>query len=173
MRACQRLIGEGFLETNARRTVVVAPLTDARVVEEFSMLDHLESLAVRTAAAAETRARTAARWQRINQSMAQHIKEETPDACAAANLAFHTAIWDSLRSPYVRNLVALVWDHLEPARQLATVDRPWDRTTSVAEHQAIVDAVAQGDPDAAEAAVRAHRRNHVTRVRAALQRANA
>ena len=169
MRACQRLIGEGFLETNARRSVVVAPLTDARVVEEFTLLDALECMAVRVAAEAGSRGHIVARWQRINATMARHMDDDTPDACAAGNLEFHAAVWDSLSSPYVRNLVALIWDHLEPARQLATVNTPWERSGSVAEHQAICDAVLRGDPAAAEAAVRAHRQNHVTRVRATLR----
>src|SRR5918912_2223449 len=47
MRASQRLVGEGFLETNARRAMVVVPLTEGRVTAELSLLNDLECMAVR------------------------------------------------------------------------------------------------------------------------------
>lgn len=47
MRACQRLVSEGFLELNSRRTMVVIPHSEERVSEEFSLLSDLECMAVR------------------------------------------------------------------------------------------------------------------------------
>jgi DNA-binding GntR family transcriptional regulator len=147
MRACQRLIGEGFLETNARRTMVVVPLTEERVTEEFSLLNDLECMAVREAVRHVTSA-TLKRWQRLNAALAKAV--DGPRAPRIeANVAFHAALWDSLRSPYVRSLVALVWDHLEPAR--------------AASSQAIIDAVAARDAAAAEDGVRRHRQQTVDR----------
>ncbi len=161
MRACQRLIGEGFLETNARRAMVVVPLTEERVTEEFSLLNDLECMAVREAVRHATPA-TLKRWQRLNQALLKAM-DGTNRPRIEANVAFHAALWDSLLSPYVRNLVALVWDHLEPARAASSQTGPWDHTASVREHQAIIDAVAQCDPAAAEAAVRRHRQQTVDR----------
>jgi DNA-binding GntR family transcriptional regulator len=161
MRACQRLIGEGFLETNARRAMVVVPLTEERVTEEFSLLNDLECMAVREAARHVTPA-TLKRWQRLNAALGRAI-DGPKESRIEANLTFHAALWDSLQSPYVRNLVALVWDHLEPARAASSQSGPWDHTASVREHQAIIDAVAARDAAAAEDAVRRHRQQTVDR----------
>lgn len=161
MRACQRLIGEGFLETNARRAMVVVPLTEERVTEEFSLLNDLECMAVREAVRHVTPA-TLKRWQRLNAALAKAV--DGPRAPRIeANVAFHAALWDSLQSPYVRSLAALVWDHLEPARAASSQTGPWDHTASVREHQAIIDAVAARDAATAEDAVRRHRQQTVDR----------
>jgi DNA-binding GntR family transcriptional regulator len=166
MRACQRLVGEGFLETNARRAMVVVPLTEERVTEEFSLLNDLECMAVREAVRHATSA-TLKRWQRLNDALAKAIGGPRT-ARVEANLRFHAALWDSLQSPYVRNLVGLVWDHLEPARNAASQAGPWDHNLSTREHQAVIDAVARRDAPAAEAAVRRHRQQTVDRVLAFL-----
>ena len=167
MRACQRLVGEGFLETNARRAMVVVPLTEERVTEEFSLLNDLECMAVREAVRHATSA-TLKQWQRLNDDLAQAGRGAGVGR-VEANYRFHAALWDSLRSPYVRNLVGLVWDHLEPARSAASQVGPPDQRVSVSEHQAIVDAVVQRDAPAAEAAVRRHRQQTVDRVLAFLR----
>jgi DNA-binding GntR family transcriptional regulator len=166
MRACQRLIGEGFLETNARRNVVVAPLSAERVTEEFALLDSLETLAARRAAERKDAA-TVRALRRHNDLLAQPSTEVS--AAVQVNQRFHQALWDGLQSPYVRNLAGLIWDHLEPARTAAVSHSPWDRERSVGEHRAIIDAIVAGDPAAAEAAVIRHRGRTIERVLAALR----
>ena len=168
MRACQRLIGEGFLDVNTRRNMVVVPLTEERVTEELSLLNDLECMAVREALRAPD-PDIPERWRRLNQVLAQAIASGEGTARVQANVQFHAALWDSLRSPYVRNLVALVWDHLEPARAFASTAGPWDRSVSVREHEAIIQAVEAGDATAAQAAVRNHRQRTVDRVLAVLR----
>ncbi len=168
MRACQRLIGEGFLETNARRNVVVVPLTGERVTEEFELLNALECMAVRAACEDHTPA-TVKAWGRLNAALAEHDEEPSRLRTTAANRRFHMAMWRYLRSPYLLNLVGLVWDHLQPARAASASTGLYERDLSVREHQAIIDAVAQRDPAAAEAAVRAHRQNTINRVLLALR----
>jgi DNA-binding GntR family transcriptional regulator len=168
MRACQRLIGEGFLETNARRNVVVVPLTEERVTEEFELLNSLECMAVRAACEDFDRAKVKT-LQRINDAFAG-LGDASPNALrVAANKRFHTAMWTCLRSPYLLNLVGLVWDHIQPARTASASTGLYTHGVSIAEHQAIIDAVARRDPAAAEAAVRAHRQNTIDRVLLALR----
>src|ERR687885_1012126 len=106
MRACQRLVGEGFLETNARRAMVVVPLAEERVNEEFSLLNDLECTAAREAVRHATTA-TLNGWQRLNDELAKAVRGART-ARVEANFRFHVALWDSLQSPYVRNLVGLV-----------------------------------------------------------------
>jgi DNA-binding GntR family transcriptional regulator len=168
MRACQRLIGEGFLETNARRNVVVVPLTEERVMEEFELLNSMECMAVR-AACEDGSPAVVKTLERINDALAK-IDEPPPRRLTiAANKRFHVAVWSCLRSPYLVNLVGVVWDHLQPARAASASTGLYERASSVAEHQAIIDAVARRDAAAAEAAVRAHRQTTIDRVLLALR----
>ena len=44
MQACQRLVGEGFLQPNPRKRLVVIPVTEARAAEGLSVLTALECL---------------------------------------------------------------------------------------------------------------------------------
>ena len=46
MHACQRLVGEGFLVANPRRSVTVAPLSEERIRESKAVLVALECLAL-------------------------------------------------------------------------------------------------------------------------------
>jgi DNA-binding GntR family transcriptional regulator len=168
MRACQRLIGEGFLETNARRNVVVVPLTEERVTEEFELLNCLECMAVRAACEDFTPA-TIKTWERLNAALGELNEPPPRRLTIAANQRFHVAMWACLRSPYLRNLVALVWDHIQPARAASASTGLYEHGVSVRDHQAIIDAVVRRDAAAAEAAVRAHRQTTMDRVLLALR----
>lgn len=68
MHACQRLVGEGFLVANPRRSVTVAPLTEERITEGHEVLVALECLALEHVAGRATsalRQRTPASHQRV------------------------------------------------------------------------------------------------------------
>ncbi|HET7769230.1 MAG TPA: GntR family transcriptional regulator [Chloroflexota bacterium] len=166
MRACQRLIGEGFLETNARRNVVIAPLSEERALEEFALLDTLEGMAARHSARHRDAA-TLRALRRHNAAMAG--PGTTPVAATEINVRFHQALWGGLRSPYARNLAGLIWDHLEPARNAAERHHSWNPAPSIAEHEAIIAAIEAGDQEAAAAAVMQHRKRTIDRVLAALR----
>jgi DNA-binding GntR family transcriptional regulator len=168
MRACQRLIGEGFLETTPRRSIAVSALTEQRVKEEFALLTYLEITAAEAAIARQT-PELAKEWRRLIEAQRRLAKRPDKQASIDANLDFHRALWDCVESPYVRNLLAVVWDHLEPARNLAAAGGPWDRAGAIEEHQTILDAIVARDADAAAAAVSSHRQSTVDRVLAAVR----
>jgi len=67
MQACQRLVGEGFLIANPRRSVTVAPVTEARVLDGNDVLTALECLALELAARSCTPQDVAA-WRALNRA---------------------------------------------------------------------------------------------------------
>ena len=163
MQACQRLVGEGFLQPNPRKRLVVMPVTEARAAEGLSVLDALECLVVEAACSCANE-QALHEWERANSQLGATASAE---AAAVANRQFHELMWGTAELPYVRELLQRVWDHLAPARVIASPLR--NTPGSVSEHQRIIDAVRQRDVVAAQAAVRAHRQQTAERVRTVLR----
>lgn len=165
MHACQRLAGEGFLIANPRRSFVVAPMTESRIVESYAVLVALESVAVDGAARAATPA-LVRRWRQLKDEALAFRLRHAETEMNSADVELHRAIWDAAGMPYVGQLLRVVFDHLEPSRALARLRREPER--SAAEHEALIDALAHHDTGAAQAAVRAHRGRGQERALAAL-----
>jgi DNA-binding GntR family transcriptional regulator len=168
MHACQRLVGEGFLVSNPRRSFVVSPLTESRIAEGFRVLIAIESIAVEAA----VRQVTAERLQELTtlKEAARTFRRDHGTAVQnASDYRFHEAIWNAAAMPYVGHLCRVVFDHLEPARHLA---RPQiDVDVSAQEHQHIIDAFERRDAPAAQEAIRQHRIRGMEVAIAALQSA--
>jgi DNA-binding GntR family transcriptional regulator len=168
MHACQRLAGEGFLVANPRRSFVVAPMTESRVAERFSVIMALECLAIE-AAAQHVTDDDLREWTRLKDEARTFRREHSTTVQNVADVAFHTAIWDRANMPYVGHLLRVVFDHLEPARGLA---RPLnDPDASVAEHEQLLEALSRRDPEAAKEAIRRHRQRGMRVAIAAIQAA--
>jgi DNA-binding GntR family transcriptional regulator len=166
MQACQRLVGEGFLVANPRRSLTVAPMTEERILDGSDVLTALECLALALAAQRCTAAEVA-EWRALSAAGAAFRR---PPGAALENVAdprFHAALWRAAGRPYLYQQISLVYDHHEPARALS---RPThDQTRASREHDEIVDALARGDAPAAQEALRRHRRNGAERAIAALR----
>jgi DNA-binding GntR family transcriptional regulator len=166
MQACQRLVGEGFLIANPRRSVTVAPMTEARVLDGNDVLTALECLALELAARTCTPEDVAA-WRALNLAGAAFRQ---PPGGAVENVAdsrLHAAFWRAAGRPYLYQQISLVYDHHEPARALA---RPThDQARATREHEQIVDALARGDVATAQETLRRHRRNGAERAIAVLR----
>jgi DNA-binding GntR family transcriptional regulator len=166
MQACQRLVGEGFLLPNPRRSLTVAPMTEERILDGSDVLTALECLALDLAAPRCT-AEEVAQWRALNAAGAAFRR---PPGAAVENVAdsrFHAALWRAAGRPYLYQQISLVYDHHEPARALS---RPThDQQRASREHEQIVDALARGDATAAQETLRRHRRNGAQRAIAALR----
>ncbi len=165
MQACQRLVGEGFLVANPRRSLTVAPMTEGRILDGSDVLTALECLALELAAQRCTAAEVA-QWRALNAAGAAFLRPPGAAVENVADLRFHAALWRAAGRPYLYQQISLVYDHHEPARGLS---RPThDQARASREHEAIVDALARGDAAAAQETLRHHRRNGAERAVAAL-----
>mgnify|MGYP000607412333 CR=1 FL=1 len=152
--ALLELAGSGLVEHRPRRGAVVSRVDAGRLFEMFEVMAELEGMCGRLAA------RRMADWQRAALSEACSACEKAaasgdPDAYYYENERFHHVIYAACGNTFLADEARRLHRRLKPYRRLQL--RVHNRmTTSLAEHKAIVDAILTGDPDAAEAQLKAH-----------------
>ena len=141
---------DGFVMDAPGRGVLVAPLDVTWLLQIYQVRSALDGLAARLAARARcridprliSRGRAAARGPEIKPMM-------------AADEEFHAAIYAASGNPLIAQTAQLHWHHIRRAMgavlQLSTMrESIWD------EHEAIAQAIAQGNEDSAETLIRQH-----------------
>ncbi|MWL86991.1 FadR/GntR family transcriptional regulator [Cupriavidus sp. SW-Y-13] len=139
--------------------VASAPEGGPTLAQLFELRRVVETACAEMAALRRTDADIAAMRQALDAMQRQ--ADDFPSA-AAADIAFHHAIAQAAHNPCFTGLTDFVSQQLLAARQ-----RAWENTARLrdsdgqpraadAEHAALVDAIAQGDPIAARAAATAH-----------------
>jgi DNA-binding GntR family transcriptional regulator len=156
--AMRRLASEGLVVLDAHRDARVAALTADEARSLFEVRQQLDPLALRLAAERRDDADTA----RIKASAAslQPLDAGSSLEALAAHRAFHAALYRASHNDLLVSLLDGLWDKADRYRRAALEardDSPADRTRVQHEHQAMMAAVLDGDPDAAEG----HMRNHV------------
>jgi DNA-binding GntR family transcriptional regulator len=154
MHACQRLVGEGFLVANPRRSVTVAPITEDRIAEGNEVLMTLECLALEHVALRATEDSLAC-WEELNNAVRAYRRPPGSYEMNVADYRFHSALWGAAGKPYLGQQIRLVYDHHEPARALARIYH--DASTSSGEHEQILKALRHKDVASAQEAIRSHR----------------
>jgi len=150
--ALRRLETRGLLTHEPHRGMVVSQLDASAVAELYAMREILDGAAARLAAqhASDVEIREMQRQIARDRQLVG-----APKQLAASNRAFHAAI---LRAAHNRFLMKAS-DTLAEALALlgpTTLAIPGRGPQSIDEHAEIVEAVAAKDPDAADAAARAH-----------------
>jgi DNA-binding GntR family transcriptional regulator len=166
MHACQRLVGEGFLVANPRRSVTVPPLTEERISEGNRVLASLECLALEEVVACMTDAHLA-HWERLNDAVRAFRRPPGSLEMNVADYRFHAALWEAAGMPYLLQQIRRIFDHNEPARALGRLQP--DPSRSSAEHDRLLEALRRRDSAGAQAAIRVHRAHGTARAVAALQ----
>jgi DNA-binding GntR family transcriptional regulator len=173
--ALLRLAQMGFVETTARGAYSrtrVTPLTMDDAVELFSVVGALEGIAARAAAALPEPAREAlaSDLTRINADLlaASRAKPPAYQRTNDLDLAFHRCYVERAGGPRVRTLYDSVKPQADRYERLYTSALLDQIALSVAEHAAIIAAIAKGDADAAERAAEMNWRNAAERLRAVI-----
>jgi GntR family transcriptional regulator of vanillate catabolism len=160
------LVGQGYLEFIVNRGVYVRRFTRAEILEMGRVREVLEGLSARLAAEAELspdqRARIEAHQVELNRAeLARDV-----DAYNSENFRYHAAICAVAGNRHVDEFlhrVRLPLYRLQLPRNFSSDSM----TSSNRDHQVITAAILSGNPDAAEAAMRAHVRAgnaHVMRI---------
>lgn len=149
--ALSRLQLEGLLTMDAARGLIVTELDYSMASELYAMREVLEGTAARLAA----RHASDVEIDFLREINVRDAQLTTSEALAANNRLFHETLY---RCAHNRYLVKTL-NTLQESMMLlgpTTLAAPGRAETSRAEHGAIVEALARRDPDAAEAAARAH-----------------
>ncbi len=152
--ALRLLLGEGLVEMRPQRGAVVAQATPQRLIEMFEVMAELEGMCARLAARRLTE-------QEMTEIEAAHdacrgsAAARDADAYFYANERFHYAIYAASHNTFLFEQASALQRKLRPYRrlQLRVRNRP---QRSFEEHQAIVDALREGDADKAVQSIRAH-----------------
>lgn len=150
LQALRLLKKDGLVEDAPGRGLRVAALDSAALVHTYQVRGALDALAARLAA--ERRAAPAAALLRDGRRAAKGNDVHT---MLEADINFHRALYAASGNPFIERSAEAHWAHIRRAMgavlQSSRARRPvWD------EHEAIADAVARGDPDAAALAAGAH-----------------
>lgn len=149
--ALQRLETQSML-TRDGRSLIVATLDHNQLAELYTVRTELEALSARLAARHATREEVRVLGQMVQED--RRIVND-PQALSRANRRFHHQIHLASHNRYLVQQLDIV--HRTMALMARTSLAAEGRgEKSLAEHQAIVDAIASGDAGAAEAALRDH-----------------
>ena len=149
--AFQRLETQGVLSRDGR-SLIVASLSHDEIGELYTVRAELEALAARLAA------QHAAREEiRVLSDMVEEDRKlmGEPERLSLANKRFHRQLHLASHNRYLIQQLQLVHRTMAlfATTTFAFEGRPTD---GLAEHKAIVDAIAARDPEAADAAIRYH-----------------
>lgn len=153
-----RLQEEGLVKVLARRGVVVCALSPEDMREIYEIVIALESASAELIAQQPqaSRAEAAAALAAQNRRMAEALACDALEEWAAADAAFHQLLVERCGNGRLARMVGTVMDQSHRARMLTLRLRPRPEGSS-AEHEAITQAIAAGDPARAREAARAHR----------------
>jgi len=152
--AIGRLASEGLVVVRPRRGAVVRELSKDDFLEAYQVREALESMAARLATV-RLDGDSLARLTELTSAMEAHAQREEVDAFFEANAAFHAALVDASGNQRLRELYAQLVGQMNRYRRRSLALRG-SLHQSVAEHRAILSALAERDPDRAGRLVADH-----------------
>jgi DNA-binding GntR family transcriptional regulator len=147
----KRLEADGLLSFTAHKGAVVTSMGHHEVEELFAIRTELEALALRLAAPRITSAELA-ELRTILDAMA--VAE--PDEYGRLNREFHLRAYAAQPYLKLRSMIESLWDSSDWCRRMFTAEVDTMRT-SLAEHEAIYEALSRGDGEAASVFLRAQK----------------
>lgn len=153
--ALRRLSDEGLTQRVANRGTVVAPVSSDEILAVYAVRASLEGLAARGAASLRSPELIEELWS-IHAKMEQALADRSD--LAVLNLEFHRRLRDAVYNPYLERFLVQIENAVRRfgATTFEVSGRPQE---ALEEHRGIIEAVALGDEDLAEARATAHMRN--------------
>ncbi|MFC9979196.1 GntR family transcriptional regulator [Gordonia sp. NPDC127522] len=162
--AIRRLSAEGMVELEAHRDARVTPVSADEARHLYQVRENLDPLAAALAAQTRTAADIAA--------ISNAFDRLSPIASASdldalvRHREFHRAVYRASGNPVLIDILERLWDKADRYRVIGLShrgDSPDDRSRVTAEHRAIMEAVADGDAERADAVMREHIGNSLGR----------
>jgi DNA-binding GntR family transcriptional regulator len=161
--ALRQLAVNGLVEVRARRGVVVARMTPERIMDMFETVAEIEAMCVRLATYRMT-AIERSHLIELHESSQAIVARGDFDAYDTFNLAFHDGIYHATHNGFLAEQAIAVRTRLNAfgRTQLRQGER---MRRSRDEHDAIMQAIAEGDGEMASRRMRAHMLNAATALR--------
>lgn len=153
--ALAKLQAEGLVLHDATRGIVVAQLDYSMVTELYYMREVLEGTAARLTAQHASEVEISILEDLCRQYEASLGNEAM---LAVSNRQFHDTLYRCSHNRYLINMLTVLHDALSLLGS-TTLSSPERASETLREHEAVVDAVRNRDPDAAEQALRNHIRS--------------
>jgi DNA-binding GntR family transcriptional regulator len=155
--AVRRLEAEGHVDFQRNVGARVASFDEREFEQTLHVVALLEGYA--TALAAPHMRRTdLAKARKINDRMRASLTDLNPIQFSALNREFHFAIYDRCPNQHIRGLLEAQWSRLDAIRRSIFLFAPGRSTSSVAEHDEILDLIAEGaTAERIEQAARVHK----------------
>ena len=152
--AFKYLVGSGLVETLPNRGTYVASIGLPQLIEMFEVMAELEGMCARLAARRITDTQSA-ELRSLFDNCARAEESGDPDAYYYENERFHDCIYKASHNSFLAQQARQLHMRLKPYRRLQLRVRN-RASTSLAEHQGIVEALLGGDESAAEARTKDH-----------------
>lgn len=152
--AFHRLALSGLVEQQPRRGVFVRASSPVEIMEMFEVMAELEAACGRLAARRATE-QAIAELRRVNQGCREALETGDADLYYEKNGLFHHLVYAQSGNAYLEQEAARLHRRLKPYRRMQLHLRGRLRQ-SMEEHEAIVAAIAAGEPETAAALMRDH-----------------
>lgn len=152
--ALAQLGAEGLVEIRPRRGAFVSTPSPHRLIEMFETMAELEAACGRLAARRLT-AEDAQALAHAHESCTAAATSGDPEAYYAENRIFHETIYRASRNAFLAEQAFALHKRLSPYRRIQLRARH-RLGRSLAEHEAVLEALRLGDADLAAARLRAH-----------------
>ncbi|AVA20035.1 GntR family transcriptional regulator [Rhizobium sp. NXC24] len=161
--ALRQLAANGLVEVRARRGVVVARMTPERIMDMFETAAEIEAMCVRLATYRMTPLERSHLIE-LHDASEAIVKKGDFDTYDTFNRAFHEAIYQATHNSFLAEQAIAIRNRLMAFRR-AQLQQEQRLDRSRAEHEAIMQAIAEGDGEMASRRMRAHMLNAATALR--------
>ncbi|MGV1790202.1 FCD domain-containing protein [Rhizobium lusitanum] len=161
--ALRQLAASGLVEVRARRGVVVARMTPERIMDMFETVAEIEAMCARLATYRMTPLERSHLIE-LHDASETLVKKGDFDAYDTFNRAFHEAIYHATHNSFLAEQAIAIRSRLTAFRR-AQLQQEQRLDRSRAEHEAIMQAIAEGDGEMASRRMRAHMLNAATALR--------
>ena len=155
--ALRQLATSGMVEVRPRRGVIVRHVTADEVMDMFETMAELEAVCVRLATYRITPLERS-RLLRIHEASQAAVEQDDVDAYDALNRDFHEAIYRAAHNDFLAEQAIAVRTRLNAFRRMQ-LRQARRLASSRAEHDAVMQAIAEGNGEEAGRRMRAHMLN--------------
>lgn len=152
--ALRHLASAGLVEMRRHQGAIVRSLTIPELIEMFQVIAELEGLCARLAARRMVQAERKA-LDKAHRDCLRHVERGDEEKFFKANNVFHDVISAGSHNKFLQRETRELRNRVNPHRRYIT-HQPGRMAASIVEHEAVLDAIDEGDGEKAHRLMREH-----------------